>query len=405
MHIVTDTIPSKTKKRAYSLTKQFAISLRHALTGGGNRQSFGEPYHVPEHHRMTLEQLDKFARRQWEAVLSYMVGDAAAALQGDVVVLKKGVKQLLQAGHLVEIHGGNADITKEGFAFVLQNTNTQVWDILILYVNSAKMKGWNSVEVLSFIFQLSSLELGQAYKKESLSEDQQKMLSDLADFGIVFMDDSTSDHFYPTRLATSLTSDAADSNMTSAINTSLSASTTGNGVQSGSGSGYIIIETNYRIYAYTSSPLQIALLSLFCSLSHRFPNMVSGKLTRHSVRRAVETGITAEQIVSFLAAHAHPQMRKNNAANMQARQNPLQQSVIPANVIDQVKLWQLERDRIQATEGFFFKDFADNAEYEETCRFADEIGVLVWKNDRKRTFFVTRHEQIAGFLRSRKRQG
>lgn len=59
--------------------------------------------------------------------------------------------------------------------------------------------------------------------------------------------------------------------------------------------GFILIETNYRIYAYTQSPLQIAILSLFISMQTRFPNMVVGTITRDSVREALVRGITAEQ--------------------------------------------------------------------------------------------------------------
>jgi len=29
------------------------------------------------------------------------------------------------------------------------------------------------------------------------------------------------------------------------------------------------------------------------------------------------------------------------------------------------------------------------------------VGVLVWRNDGKRCFFVTRHEQIAAFIKNR----
>jgi transcription initiation factor TFIIH subunit 4 len=63
--------------------------------------------------------------------------------------------------------------------------------------------------------------------------------------------------------------------------------------------GYIMIETNYRVYAYTSSSLQIAILSLFISLQTRFANMVVGLITRESIREALNRGISADQ-VSFL---------------------------------------------------------------------------------------------------------
>lgn len=70
--------------------------------------------------------------------------------------------------------------------------------------------------------------------------------------------------------------------------------------------GHIVVETNYRVYAYTDSNLQVALLALFTELLYRFPNLVVGVLTRDSVRQALRGGITAEQIISYLEQHAHP---------------------------------------------------------------------------------------------------
>ncbi|RAL13669.1 TFIIH/NER complex subunit TFB2 [Aspergillus homomorphus CBS 101889] len=396
LHILSNTVIAN-NVRAYMVTNPFAASLRHALTGAEQTQSFGVLAQVPDASAVSIANLDEYARRQWEGVLGYMVGTSGLGIQRDVN-LSKGVKQLLQAGHLVEIRSSRVDITKDGFAFVLQDVSTQVWHILILYVESAEAIGMDSVEVLSFVFLLSSLELGKSYEKRHLTSNQLRTLSDLADFGIVYQESPDASHFYPTRLATTLTSDS--SALSNPISGSLSGSPTGNSGKAGT--GFIIIETNYRLYAYTSSPLQISLIALFTTLKYRFPNLVTGKITRQSIRRAVEMGITADQIISYLSTHAHPQMRKHNASRSTSNQAGISQSILPPTVVDQIRLWQLERDRVKATAGFLFKDFVSLAEYEAPCRYAEEIGVLVWKSDRKRMFFVTRHEQVAAFLRSRK---
>lgn len=238
------------------------------------------------------------------------------------------------------------------------------------------------VDVLSFLFMLGSLELGQAYSKANLTATQLQMLVDLGDFGIIYQDDPDSESYYPTRLATTLTSDAGAFRSASAgFDNALGSST--------NDKGFVFIETNYRIYAYTSSPLQISIISLFARLLTRYSNMVSAKMTRDSVRRAITMGITGDQIIDFLYTHAHPQMRKNA-------------SVLPPTVVDQIRLWQIEGERMKSTVGFLFKDFNSAAEYEGPCQYARDIGVLVWKNDAKRMFFVTRHEQIAAYLKSQK---
>ncbi|KAJ5929638.1 Transcription factor Tfb2 [Penicillium verhagenii] len=393
LHILSTT-RTEDNARAYMVTNPFASSLRQALTGSEDAQSFGVFSQIRDESKVSIADLDEYGRQQWEGVLGYMVGTSALTGNRDVVNLSKGVKQLLQAGNLVEIRGGRVDITKDGFGFVLQDVNTQVWHIMILYVESAHSLGMDSVEVLSFLFLLSSLELGQSYEKTGLSNTQLRTLTELADFGIVYQESPEATRFYPTRLATTLTSDS------SALGTSGTGSLAGPDSQPG-GSGFIIIETNYRLYAYTSSPLQISLLSLFTNLKYRFPNLVTGKVTRQSVRRAIEIGITAEQIISYLHSHAHPQLRKHNAGQPTSGTS-VQPSVLPPTVTDQIRLWQLERDRLRATAGFLFKDFTSSAEYDAPCRYAAEIGVLVWKSDKKRMFFVSRHEQVAAFLRQRR---
>jgi len=426
---VFSTIANPGQPRAYTLTNPFAASLRLALTGGGNHKSFGVPCDAPDPNPITIPELDEFARRQWEGVLGYMVGSTGIDMYVEGVKLSGGVKKLLQLGGLVEVKGKRVEITQDGFAFILQEVNAQVWTILILYLENAEtvsnvdlslltsllplstpifLRGrlvtnspiqlnMDPVDVLSFLFMLGSLELGQDYSKATLTPTQIQMLDDLGDFGIVYQRDASDPRFYPTRLATTLTSDSSalrsvSAGFDSALRSSSGSGNANSGSSSSSGKGFIVIETNYRIYAYTSSQLQIAVLQLFTRLSTRYPNMVSGKITRDSIRRAVAMGITAEQIVAYLSTHAHPQMRKHNP-------------VLPPTVVDQIRLWQIEGERMKATTGFLFKDFVSAAEYEGPCRYAEEIGVLVWRSDARRMFFVTRHEQIAAFLRNRPRKG
>jgi transcription initiation factor TFIIH subunit 4 len=51
-------------------------------------------------------------------------------------------------------------------------------------------------------------------------------------------------------------------------------------------------------------------LNLFVQLQSRFRNMVTGVITRDSIRNALIKGITAEQIIYYMQSHAHSQMRK-----------------------------------------------------------------------------------------------
>lgn len=325
--------------------------------------------------------LDEYARLQWEGILHYVVNSVAdGSIQGAQV--SDDVRHLLAVGKLVDTrHRSGIGITQAGFTFLLQEVNAQVWTLLLLWIEDAEASKIDSVSLLSFLFTLGSLELGLAYRTSNLSEAQQSMLPRLQAFGMIYMPPD-SPCFYPTRLSTTLTSDASALRSISSGFSQATASTAAS-------KGFIVIETNYRLYAYTSSPLQIAVLALFTKLSTRYPNMVSGRVTRESIRRAIEHGITSDQIISYLLTHAHPQLRKKNP-------------ILPPTVVDQIRLWQLENERMQATPGFLFKEFATQSEYDGCVRYADEIGVLSWKNDRTREFFVTRHEQLRDYIKSKK---
>jgi len=113
------------------------------------------------------------------------------------------------------------------------------------------------------------------------------MLEDLRDYGLIWQRKASSRRFSPTRLATTLTS-------------SLPPLPTATGAGNAKDQGFIVLETNYRLYAYTDNPLQTAVLNLFVSVRSRFPNLVVGAITRESVRKALVNGITADQVWAVL---------------------------------------------------------------------------------------------------------
>lgn len=363
-----------------SLNKIFRTQMQLALTGGGEHNSFGVPCETPDKHRVDIDFLDQHATKQWETILHFMVGSELPGIPND------GILSLLRHSGLME--GSNANnmrITGAGFQFLLQDENAQMWTLLLQYLAMAEELQMDAVEILHFLFMLGSLTLGQDYALSSLTETQQKMLEDLRDYGIVYQRKSSSRRFYPTRLATTLTSDAhAFRSASAAMEESL------NKAPTDLEHGFVVLETNFKIYAYTDSPLQMAVLNLFSTLKSRFANMVAGQITRESVRMALANGITADQIISYLNAHAHPQMRKKV---------PL----LPPTVVDQIRLWQLELERMKATQGYLFKEFRAASDYELVVQYARELGVLVWENANKRMFFVSKegNSQVVDFVRRR----
>ncbi|KAI0076179.1 transcription factor Tfb2 [Panus rudis PR-1116 ss-1] len=360
-----------------SLNSTFKTSLRHAITGGGTSGSFGVPAERDgKHPPPSVAELDAYALERWETILHYMVSSGSGRYPARP---SQGVLLLLQrSGLMTSVHGSTLQITSSGFQFLLYPPHTQLWELLLQYLHMADERQMDLVEVLSFLFMLSTMELGREYSVDHLSNTQKAMLEDLRDYGIVWQRKPSSSRFSPTRLATTLTSSAPPLPTTS-----------GAGANAAS-QGFIVLETNYRIYAYTDNPLQIAILNLFITLKSRFPNLVVGAITRESVKKALANGITADQIISYLTTHAHPQMRKNK---------PL----LPVTVQDQIRLWELEKNRVKSQEGYLYTAFSSQADYEYVLDYAKKLDIVLWENAARRCFFgsLEGHANIRGFIERR----
>lgn len=135
------------------------------------------------------------------------------------------------------------------------------------------------------------------------------MLEDLNETGFIYRR-SKSKRFYPTRLAASLSSSAfsqsdattfpsSSAALVSGASKPYTTSATDASSSSAQPKGFIIVETNFRVYAYTRNLLQIAVLNLFVQFRARFPDMVVGEITRAKMKGALEKGITADQVRSL----------------------------------------------------------------------------------------------------------
>lgn len=181
---------------------------------------------------------------------------------------------------------------------------------MLQYLDTVTMRSMSLVECLNFLFQLSFATLGKDYSTTGLNNNMLQLLQHLREFGLVYQRKRTAGRFYPTRLALNIASGEKK------------------GILERHREGYIVVETNYRVYAYTNSDLQVSLIGLFAEPLYRFPNLAVSLITRDSVRQAFKGGITAAQIIRFLQMHAHQKQVE--------QKSKIKHAVIPPTVIDQV---------------------------------------------------------------------
>uniref|UniRef100_A0A3Q3KFT0 General transcription factor IIH subunit 4 n=1 Tax=Monopterus albus TaxID=43700 RepID=A0A3Q3KFT0_MONAL len=360
--------------QGYMLNPVFKDNLRIALLGGGRAWADEGSALGPDRHARDIESLDRYAMERWEVILHFMVGSPSAAVSPDLA-------QLLVQADLMKSEAGEAPyITSAGFQFLLLDTASQLWYFTLQYLKTAQSRGMDLVEILSFLFQLSFSTLGRDYSVEGMSKSLLIFLQHLREFGLVFQRKRKSRRYYPTRLAITL---AAGVTMNSSSDLA-STSVTGD-------AGFIVVETNYRIYAYTNSELQIALVALFSEMLYRFPNVVVAQVTRESVQQAIANGITAQQIIHFLRTRAHPVMLK-------------QTPVLPPTITDQIRLWELERDRLHFSEGVLYNQFLSQADFEVLRDRAQDLDCLVWQDVAHRMMVVTPqgHGEVKRFWKRQK---
>lgn len=88
----------------------------------------------------------------------------------------------------------------------------------------------------------------------------------------------------------------------------------------------IIIESNFRLYAYKKKKTKIDILQQFSETLYQLPNLFVADLTVKSINKALKNGISGDNILSFVQNNLHYVCKE-----------------VPSNVIEQIKIWELDK--------------------------------------------------------------
>ncbi|KAH6559660.1 hypothetical protein KP509_1Z002000 [Ceratopteris richardii] len=305
--------------------------------------------------------------KQWEGVLLQLVSTAFPESAHDVSS-DRFVIETFQKAKLLD---SGLKLTEAGFQFLLMDTSYQLWQIVREYISSAEDRGINNVELIRFLLELGFHVVGQPYNRDTLTNTEETVLEELKVLGLVQLQQGMKHRwFIPTKLVTNL---------------AISLSEASSRYQS---EGFIVVETNFRLYAYTSSKLQIQILRLFARIEYLLPNLTVGTLNRESVQNAFASGISAEQIITFLQQNAHPHVAKR-------------QPSVPETVCDQIRLWETDSKRVKFVPACYYDDFPSKEIFEKVCMFARDRNGLLWEDSSKKIVMVQAdlHEEIRSIIR------
>jgi len=299
-----------------------------------------------------------------------------------------------------EVHeegNGEIHVTRWGYEFLLKDTSVQLWTFMHEYIRTAPSRGLKPTHVLSLLFRLGFSRPGKAYPLKGLNVDEVKLIRDFSSFGLVCLPkgtgkgNSSPDRFYPTSLALLLTQppeeesptlqqarkrSKAGSSMpeggaaavagpaaltTSSSAFSVNALTRAVGSSNMSSALGLVVETNFRLYAYSSSKLHIALLALFSRVELLLPNLTVATLTRRTIVSANACGIPCSRIVAFLESHSAVPGRG-----------------VPENVHQQLLLWEMEKERVQARKAVLLGPMDSREQTAIVAAVAASHGALLW---------------------------
>ena len=257
-------------------------------------------------------------------------------------------------------------ITSKGFSFLFKSITGQVWDILtnyLKYLSSNMIKK----EAIEFIFRLSFLNVGQGYTMKKLTATQQAMVIDLASYGIIYhpLVKGKRNRFYPTHLATSIKSSSNLIPHNLSYNSDID-----HKVAYHNDDGFIIVENTFKVYAFTTNSLHIALLGLFVHFTRKLPNMITGVITKQSCNDAFLKNVTAKDIFNYLLQHTHPNTKNDR--------NP-----IPLTVLDRIKLWEEENFRLRYDDGIMITNYYSLEQFNDVLQLAQQHQAVLFHNQKK----------------------
>ncbi|CAI2352281.1 unnamed protein product [Caenorhabditis sp. 36 PRJEB53466] len=327
------------------------------------------------------------ASERWDCILRYL----ALPSEENTQAVSETTRNLFKKANFTSGES-RIEITTTGFQFLLLSPVKQMWTYVIEYLKLEIGQKQDIVEVIEPLIQIVLLAnrvqvTGFKAEKEcyqidaNWSQCQQELLNHLRELGVIFIRKRKDGVFFLTKLLTHLaTNETVDDSSVEKVS-----------------NGKIIVETNFRVYAYTSSLLQLAIIALFTEMTYRFQDMCVGMITRESVRGALQHGITAAQIISFLRANAHEQCISTSGTV----------NCLPITVADQIRLWEDERRRMDLKDSYMYSHFESEEEYFGVRDFAQEKKILLWADNRQKLVVVNEegHEQVRQWYKETKGGG
>ncbi|KAE9555206.1 hypothetical protein FO519_001556 [Halicephalobus sp. NKZ332] len=342
--------------------------------------------------KLSTAELFQKGNDRWDLVLKYLISNTsgeAIAVSGHTISMFK------QLQFIRETENGGTEITSKGFQFLLQGRYVQTWQYLSAFLMRLSKSNpdqapdiidlFASLVMLSpaipptsskssyFIKNSNETKYEIPYRIPEFSHDIiQEFFLHMRELGFIHIRKRKDGYFYVTP-ALSMLSSCGSTAIDSLVALTKS-------------DGYLVVESNYRVYAYTNDELQLSILNTFTDPDGAFADMIMAVITRNSVRRAFELGITAAQIVAFMRSNSHQLTIEKFGMN----------GCVPQTVIDQIQLWEIERYRFNHCSGIMYASFSTRNEFLSAVEQAKRLDCLLWSSTDRNLLIIKEenHEEF-----------
>lgn len=303
---------------------------------------------MEKHYRSTGERCpmdEEESNRRFEAILRSVVNKECR-------VKAFGVGEVLMFGGLLD---RDRVITNRGFEFLLKTKKEQLWCLVLLALKYFLGSVDEEIVVLEALFELSTKAVGAVYHHSTPMDE--RLYRYFEALGILKLHEK------------SLVVGMSFVQLFEASERSRRE--------------FIIIETNNKIYAYTSSEYEKSVIHLFCDVAVKLPGLVKGSITEESVNVAFDKGITSKQIVHFL-------------------ESSVKGGSLPQTISNQIEIWESKRNRIFMVPGYLYSNFLNLSDYQRVLEFCVEGSHLVESDIEKRVIVVKlgSHDAVKEFVKT-----
>ncbi|OAF68225.1 RNA polymerase II transcription factor B subunit [Intoshia linei] len=352
--------------RVYEINPIFSKTLQTHLLNRSIANVFCQ--HETETKKLyrDLKYLKNYSIERWSSLLLYLVNPSRSQL------LSSTLKDIILKLNLIHYdENKSTNMTKNGFYFLLLDQWKQLWYFFYHYFIILKNANQDIYEILEILYCISDLDTSMLYTLHLSSETQLEFIQILREIGIIYIKSRKQGCFQITPLAKLCRSKYTDNEIDEKCNVDNS-------------HGFIVVQSNFRLVAYTDFELHYEILNIFCKIEYKYPSVIVGTITYNSILNAFSKGLCAKQIVEYL--NENLDFRKG-AKN----------SIMPPTVTDQIYLWEKCRNRFKFKNSVMYENFTSTKEYTTFLNFAKESNSLLFVNATKMTIVVSAegHEKIS----------